>query len=83
VLDLVRSLVSDGLFNVGDLGGEDGRFGAWRTTLDESIDLMRDVYVNKFADEPSWWFCCWLDLTDEGQKIAEAIEASRNSVQGS
>jgi len=83
VLDLIRSLVSEGLFEVGDLAGEDGRFGAWRTTLDESIDRIRDVYVNNFADESAWWFCCWLDLTDEGQKIAEAIEASRNSVQDS
>jgi hypothetical protein len=50
---------------------------------DESIDRIRDVYVNKFDAESAWWFCCWLDLTEEGQKVAEALEASRDSVLGS
>jgi hypothetical protein len=83
VLDLIRSLVTDGLFEVGDLATADNRFRAWDTTLDESIDRIRDVYVKKFDAESAWWFCCWLDLTEEGQKVAEALEASHDSVQGS
>ncbi len=82
VLDLIRSLVTDGLFEIGGLSTPNGRFCAWDTTLDESIVRIRDVYTNKFGDESAWWFCCWLDATDEGLKVAEAIEASRNSVQG-
>lgn len=82
-LDLIRSLVSDGLFEVGDLSGEGGRFVAWNTPLDESIQRIRDVYVPKFGDESAWWFCCWLDLTDKGQQVAEAIEASAESAHGS
>ena len=74
-LDLIRSLVSDGIFEVGDLMGEGGRFVAWKTPLDESIQRIRDVYVTKFEDEKEWW-CCWLRLTDKGQQVAEAIEAS-------
>jgi hypothetical protein len=72
-LDLIRSLVSDGLFEVGDLRTGDGRFGAWDTSLDESIQRIREVYVNKFDDEPAWWFVCWLDLTEIGQQVAEAF----------
>jgi hypothetical protein len=75
--------VTDGLFEVGDLATADNRFRAWDTTLDESIDRIRDVYVNNFDAESAWWFCCWLDLTEEGQKVAEALEASHDSVQGS
>jgi hypothetical protein len=81
VLDLIRSLVSEGLFQVGDLSSAYGRFSAWDSTLDESIERIRDVYTSKFDDEPAWWFYCWLDATEEGLKVAEAIEASQDSEQ--
>jgi hypothetical protein len=82
VLNLIRSLVTDGLFEIGGLSTSNGRFRAWDTTLDESIERVRDVYTSKFDDESAWWFSCWLDATEEGLQVAEAIEASRNSVQG-
>ncbi|OBK39731.1 hypothetical protein A5658_23840 [Mycobacterium sp. 1245111.1] len=81
VLGLIRSLVSEGLFEVGNLSSSTGRFSAWHTTLDESIERIREVYTSKFDDEPAWWFYCWLDATEEGLKVAEAIEASQNSEQ--
>jgi hypothetical protein len=81
VLDLIRSLVTEGLFEVGDLATSNNRFGAWDTTLDESIERIRDVYTSKFDDKPAWWFYCWLDATEEGLKIAEAIEARPDSEQ--
>jgi hypothetical protein len=83
VLDLIRSLVTDGLFELGDLATPNHRFGAWDTPLDESIQQIRDVYVNKFDDEAEWWFYCWLDATEKGLKAAEAIEASQDSAQDS
>jgi hypothetical protein len=81
VLDLIRSLVTDGLFEVGDLATEDSRFGAWATPLDESIERIRDAYVENFDDETKWWFVCWLESTEKGQQVAEAIKASQDSVQ--
>jgi hypothetical protein len=83
VLDLIRSLVTDGLFELGDLATPNHRFGAWDTPLDESIQRIRDVYVNQFDDEAEWWFVCWLDATEKGLKAAEAIEASQDSAQDS
>jgi hypothetical protein len=56
-LDLIRSLVSDGMFEVGDLMGEGGRFVAWKTPLNESIQRIRDVYVTKFEDAPGGPSC--------------------------
>jgi hypothetical protein len=81
VLDLIRSLVTDGLVELGDLATGNGRFGAWNTPLDESIERIRDVYVNQFDDDPAWWFYCWLDLNEKGQLAAEAIEARHDSAQ--
>jgi hypothetical protein len=75
-LDLIRSLVSDGLFEVWDLKGEGGRFAAWDIPLDESIRSIRDVYVTNFADQNTWRWFCWLDLTEKGQQVAEVIAES-------
>ena len=55
VLDLIRSLVTDGLFELGELN-KNSRFVAWDTSLDESIQRIREVYLTKFNDEPEWWF---------------------------
>jgi hypothetical protein len=81
-LELIRSLVSEGLFELGDLQTVDHRFAAWDIPLDESIRRIRDVYVNSFEDEPAWWFYCWLDLTEKGQRVAEALESRRESAHG-
>jgi hypothetical protein len=82
-LDLIWSLVSDGMFRVGELSDGACRFVAWNTSLDESIQRIRDLYVTNFDDENAWWFACWLDLTDKGQQAAEALEASGVSSEGS
>lgn len=74
-LDLIRSLVSDGLFELGDLNAEDRRFKAWNTPLDESLEAIRNAYVTNFEDQTRWPWVCWLDLTEKGQHVAEAIEA--------
>lgn len=79
VLELICSLVVDGLFELGDLDTPYHRFGAWDAPLGESIQQIRDVYVNQFDDDPEWWFYCWLCPTKKGLKAAEAIEASRDS----
>ncbi|MGH3561073.1 MAG: hypothetical protein ACRDTN_04530 [Mycobacterium sp.] len=82
-LDLIRSLASDGLFEVGDLTGEGGRFVAWNIPLDESIQRIRNVYVTNFDDQNTWPWFCWLNLTEKGQQVAEAIEAGAESADGS
>jgi hypothetical protein len=82
VLDLIRSLVTEGLLELGDLATEDNRFRARDITLDESIQRVREVYTTKFQDEPEWWFYCWLDPTEKGLAIAEAIETRREATRG-
>lgn len=75
-LELVRSLVSEGMFVLGDLSGEGGRFVAWDRPLDESLNRIRVAYVTNFDDRNTWPWYCWLDLTDKGQHVAEAIRAA-------
>jgi hypothetical protein len=81
-LDLIRSLVSDGMFKLGELN-DNCRFTAWNTPLDESMQRIRDVYVTNFDEQNTWPWFCWLDLTENGQRVAEAIEANAQSAHGS
>jgi hypothetical protein len=69
-LEMIRSLVSDGLFTLGDLSGEHGRFAAWDEPLDESIQKISDVYVTHYDDKPAWVWFAWMELTDKGKRVA-------------
>jgi hypothetical protein len=66
--------VSDELFELGDLSGKVGHFVAWKTSLDESMKEIHDVYVNHFDDKLNWTIYCWLNLTAKGEQVAEALE---------
>jgi hypothetical protein len=81
-LELIRSLVSDGLFVIGEVKRGAG-FAAWHTSLDESLERIRDVYVNNFQDENTWMWFCWLDATEEGERVARALSESQESARDS
>lgn len=72
-LGTIRSLVADGLFELGDLSGEDGRFAAWETPLDESMKRIYDLYVKHFDNNSLWIWECWLNLTDKGEQVAQPL----------
>ena len=56
-LQTIRSLVSDGLFELGDLSGEGGSLVAWSGSLDESIQRISDVYVANMTTRPPGLVC--------------------------
>lgn len=72
-LNLIRTLVEEGLVEVGDLSG--GRFVAWDSSIDDAIAQIRNAYVTDFEDQHSWPWMCWLDLTDAGTAVAQAVES--------
>jgi hypothetical protein len=73
-LDTIRSLVSDGLVEVGNLA-PGGRFAAWDTPLEESLERIAEAYVDKFENVTGWLWVFWLSLTDKGKRVAEALQA--------
>jgi hypothetical protein len=73
-LATIRSLVGDGLFVLGDLSRETGRVVLWSGPLDESIQKISDVYVAKYDDPPAWVWSAWMELTDNGERLARALE---------
>lgn len=72
VVHLIQSLVRDGLVEIGDLANPESRFAPWTTSLDESLERLRKVYIEGFDDENTWPWFCWLALTDDGTATAEA-----------
>ncbi len=77
-LDLIHSLVSDGLFVLGDVKRDVG-FIAFDTSLEQSIQRIRDVYVTNFHDANIWMWFCWLAATEEGLQAAKAHAARQHS----
>lgn len=81
-LELIQSLVSDGMFVMGDVKRNVG-FTPWNTSLDESLQRIRDVYVPNFHDENTWMWFCWLDATEKELEAAKTLAASQVSAQDS
>jgi hypothetical protein len=80
-LATIRFLVSEGLFELGDLSGEGGSLVAWIGSLDESIQRISDVYVVHYDDPPAWVFSAWMELAEKGKRVARALdESARDSL---
>lgn len=83
-LEVMRSLVSDGLFRLGGakvLGPHPGgvategeRFVSWDQSLDHSMHKITHVYLKHYDDPERWMYSAWLQLTDKGEELARSIE---------
>src|SRR6478735_7975396 len=68
VLRTIRSLLNDGLMQIGELPGPDGKFPAWEP-IDVAMDRLRERYVDHYAEPTSWDYSIWLGLTDAGRPV--------------
>ena len=73
-LATIRALADDGLIVLGAMSGEGGRWQAWEGPLEKSLQRISDVYVTHYDDPPAWVFSAWMKLTDEGERVARALE---------
>jgi hypothetical protein len=78
-VNLIGELASEGLFTIGDLTGEGSRFAPWTMTIDQSLQRIRDVYVDGFDNPDLWFWFCWLDLTEAGADVATPLEPPAGS----
>ncbi len=71
-LNMIRELVSEGLFVLGSAAGtkRNPRLSLWDLPLDAAMAKIHDAYVNHFDDVWGWRTMCWLDLTEKGKKLA-------------
>jgi len=73
-LEIIRDVVSEGLFRLGSVSDKNGRFVAWRRSLDHSMHKISHVYVKHYDDPERWMFSAWLALTAKGDELAECLE---------
>jgi len=80
-LEMIRSIVTEGLFELGDRSGENGRFAAWEEPLEVSMQKLYDAYVTHFNNRPGWVWCCWLNETDKGERLVLSTEKGKKLAQ--
>ncbi|MGA8330973.1 MAG: hypothetical protein WB777_16985 [Mycobacterium sp.] len=80
MLQTIRSLLQDGLVEVGDIPAPgDPGFLVWPGTLDEVMERLTERIVDHYDDPDSWDYSTWLNLTAEGQKASAEIVRKRKS----
>jgi hypothetical protein len=76
LLTAIRSLLADGLVLVGDIvGGTDAEVRPWSNSVDVTMDILRERYVDQYGDSVKWEWTTWFALTESGRRAAEAAEA--------
>lgn len=74
VLCTIRSLLDDGLMKIGDiLGASDERVVSWDLSIDAAMDRLRDLFVGHYDEPELWDLAIWLQLTPEGERLAESL----------
>jgi hypothetical protein len=74
VLRTIRSLLDDGLMQIGELPGPDVYVPAWEP-IDVAMDRLRERFVGHYAEPASWDYSIWLGLTEAGRPVAKALRA--------
>lgn len=76
LLTTIRSLLADGLLVVGDIvGGTDAEVMPWSSSVDVTMEILRERYVDQYEDSVKWEWTTWFALTESGRRAAEAAEA--------
>lgn len=79
ILHTIRSLLQDGLVEVGDIPAPgDPGFLVWPGTLDEVMEGLAERIVGHSDDPDSWEYSTWLNLTPKGQQASDQIVRQRS-----
>ncbi len=79
-LQTIRSLLQDGLVEVGDIPGpDDSGFLAWPGNLDEVMTGLTERIVGRASDPDSWEYSTWLNLTSRGLEASDEVLRQRNN----
>jgi hypothetical protein len=72
-LRTIRSLLDDGLIEIGDiLGASDERIVPWDLSVDAAMERVYDL--SSATTTPALWeFTIWMGLTPAGERLAHAL----------
>ena len=73
-LRTIRSLLEDGLMQIGDLPSKgSSSLDAWDLTIDAAMEHAHNRFVRHY-DDAMWEFTIWLGPTDAGKRVARELE---------
>jgi hypothetical protein len=71
VVDTVRSLLLDGLVEVGVIPSPNNPgFKTWPGTVDEVMRRFIDRFVGHYDDRREWEYAIWFNLTTKGHEVS-------------
>ncbi|VAZ79268.1 hypothetical protein [Mycobacterium persicum] len=74
-LRTIRSLLDDGLMEIGDiLGASDERIVPWDLSIDAVMKRIYDLLVRHYEERGLWDFTIWLGLTPAGKRLARELQ---------
>jgi hypothetical protein len=74
-LQTIRSLLEDGLMQIGELPRPGEKFPAWDLPIDTIMERLYDCFVRHHDDPELWEFRFWLSITESGRRVAENLES--------
>ncbi|BBX98476.1 hypothetical protein [Mycobacterium lacus] len=75
----VRSLLDDGLMQIGNLPYPGEHFSAWDLPIDAAMERVYHLFVNHYDEPHLWEFTIWLALTPAGERLAHALRDRRRN----
>jgi hypothetical protein len=79
VVETVRSLLVDGLAEIGDIPGrDDPGFKTWPGTVDEVMTRFIDRFIGNYDDRLEWEYTIWLNLTAKGEQASADVLRKRS-----
>lgn len=76
VLRTIRSLLDDGLMEIGDiLGASDERIASWDLPPAEAVKRVHDLFVGHHDEPALWEYTIWLGLTSAGERLARELRS--------
>lgn len=77
-LRTIRSLLDDGLIEIGDIvGGSDERVEPWDLPVGAAMDRVYDTFVGNYDQPAMWDLTIWLQLTTTGKRLAAELRAAQ------
>lgn len=78
-LAAIRVLAEAGYIRIGDLEYRDPEtktglhWVEWPGSLDEQLARLVEVFTPEVEDDRYWYYGCWLNLTDSGEEVVQAL----------
>jgi hypothetical protein len=79
VVNTVRSLLVDGLIEVGVIPGRNSPgFKPWPGSTDEVMERFTDLFIGQHDDPRTWEYAIWLNLTNKGERASADVIRKRS-----